>query len=105
MGLARAGDFSLRLSRYKDTVSVVVTGEVDCSTADQLRCLLRDAIDGQGNVSVVIDLTGAAVIDSAGLLVLTEASNLIREQGGRLVLTRPRRDARKNSSIQDRLDR
>ena len=95
MELARAGEFSLRFSGYKGTVCVVVTGDVDSAAADQLRCLLRDVIDGQGNPSVVIDATGVAVIDSAGLLVLTEASRLIREQGGRLVVTPPRRDARR----------
>ncbi len=87
-----AGDehFSLRYSGYKDTVSVVVAGDLDCSTAGQLRSLLLDLIEEKGGSSVAIDLTGVRFIDAAGMAALVDASKLVREEGGRLVLARPR---------------
>jgi anti-anti-sigma regulatory factor len=47
------------VGRYQGTVMVTVHGELDRSKADHLRLLLTDLIDGQGNVSVVIDLQDA----------------------------------------------
>ncbi len=87
-----AGDehFSLHFSRYKETVSIVVAGDLDSSTAGQLRSLLLDVIEEKGGSSVAIDLTGVRFIDSAGMAALVEASKLIRAEGGRLVLARPR---------------
>ena len=69
--------------------SVVVAGDLDCSTAEQLRSILLDVIEQEGS-SVAIDLTGVRFIDSAGMAALVEGSKLIREEGGRLVIIRPR---------------
>lgn len=88
-------DLSLSFSSYKGTVSVAVTGPMEHSTAGELRSLLFDLIDDGEDVTVVIDLTGVSSIDPAGLSVLAEAAELLRENGGRLVITRPRPSTRK----------
>ncbi len=87
--------FSLSFSSYKGTVSLAVTGTIDGSAAEELRSLLRDVIDDPGNLSLTIDLTGVASIDSVGLSVLVEAAEQMRDKGGRLLLTRPRPATRK----------
>ena len=95
MSLTRSEPFSLAFSRYNGTVSLAVAGDVNTLTAPQLRRLLTDVIDGQGNLSVVIDFSHVDFIDSAGLSVLIEASKLIKEKGGTLLLSRPRPSARR----------
>lgn len=47
------------VGRYQGTVMVTVHGELDPSKAAHLRLLLTDLIDGQGNVSVIVDLQDA----------------------------------------------
>ncbi len=93
--LTRPDDFSLSFSRYNNTVSLAVIGELDGLTAPELHRLLMDVIDGQGNLSVVIDFSRVSFIDSAGLSVLIEASKLVEEKGGTLMVTRPQPSTRK----------
>lgn len=57
------------VGRYQGTVMVAVHGELDPPKVDLLRLLLRDLIDDQGNVSVVLDLQDAtAAPDDPGAL-------------------------------------
>ena len=93
--LTRSDDFSLTFSRYNGTVSLAVTGELDGSTVPQLRSLLMDVIDGQRNLSVVLDFSRVSFIDSTGLPALIEASKLIKDKDGTLMVTRPQPSTRK----------
>ncbi len=45
--------------RYRGTVMVTVHGELDPLKVAHLRLLLTDLIEGQGNVSVIVDLQDA----------------------------------------------
>ena len=60
----------------KDASSVVVTGEVDLSTAPELKELLTGVIDG-GARFVLVDLSDATFIDSTTLGVLMGAITLL----------------------------
>jgi hypothetical protein len=47
------------VGRYQGTVMVTVHGELDPPKVAHLNLLLNDLIDGQGNVSVIVDLQDA----------------------------------------------
>ncbi len=81
--------FSLAFSRALGKVIVHVFGELDCETAGELDARLVDAIDGQGNLQIVVDLRATTLIDSAGISVLVDALGRVREKGGELVLSGP----------------
>jgi anti-sigma B factor antagonist len=54
-----------------DHLTVLVEGELDLSTADQLRRLLDEQLSQ--NRSVVLDLSGVLFMDSTGLAVIIAA--------------------------------
>jgi anti-sigma B factor antagonist len=62
---------------------VTATGEVDCSSAPELRTVLDQLLDA-APAEIVIDLTGVTFLDSAGLCVLAAAHRQARAAGGRL---------------------
>ncbi len=69
---------------------LVVRGEVDLSSAPQLRQRLL-GLATAGPTTVVVDLTDVSFIDSTGLGVLVSALKRLRAEGGdlRLVVNRP----------------
>jgi anti-sigma B factor antagonist len=73
------------------TPVLVITGEIDISTAPQLREHLQQ-LDAH---EVVVDLTAMTFIDSTGLGVLVGAVKRLHESGGDLVLRHPSRSTRK----------
>lgn len=48
-------------------------GEVDLTTAPQLRAPLMETVNGGGDGAVIVDLSQVDFIDSAGLALLVEA--------------------------------
>jgi anti-sigma B factor antagonist len=66
---------------------VTAPAEIDVTTAEQLRMVLRDA-GRHGHATVVVDMTRTRFCDSAGLAVLAGAHRKALAQGGglRLVL-------------------
>jgi anti-sigma B factor antagonist len=60
-------------------------GEIDASTAPELRRHLEQALDGEAT-TVVADLTGVDFIDSAGIGVLVEGHRRLEEAGKGLVV-------------------
>src|SRR3712207_8380263 len=72
---------------------LVLTGEVDCSTAPQLRRALDEAFAGQPR-EVVVDLEAVTFLDSGGLSTLAIAHRTAAGQGARL----DRKSTRLNSS-------
>jgi anti-sigma B factor antagonist len=67
---------------------VVLFGECDVSTADQLGDALR-AITADGAVRLSIDLSALRFADSASFQVIIEAHHALRGAGGTLELLRP----------------
>jgi anti-sigma B factor antagonist len=65
--------------------SVVVGGEVDLSTAPELKEVLNGVIDG-GARFVLVDLSTATFIDSTTLGVLMGAVKRVRPDGGEIAI-------------------
>ncbi len=81
--------FSIVIGRQLGTVVVTVHGDLDSSRAGHLGNILADLIDGQGNLSVVVDLHDATTTDPDSLLVFTDAAERARRRGGTVVLNGP----------------
>jgi anti-sigma B factor antagonist len=81
--MAVTESFSVRT--FDDPLSLVVTGEIDLATADELRLAMDDVIARRGDVPVVLDLAGVTFIDSTGLSVLAQAA----ASGDEIVLRDP----------------
>ena len=71
--------------------SVVVSGEVHVSNADELRSAL-DSCLGSDVTDVTVDLAGVPYIDSTGIGVLVGAAHRAAEKGVRLEVARPQRN-------------
>lgn len=63
----RSGRFRIATSRDLDTVVVTVHGDLDVTGARHLGSVLADIIDGQDDLSVVVDLHDASAADTSGL--------------------------------------
>ncbi|WP_448630333.1 STAS domain-containing protein [Cellulomonas soli] len=68
-----------------DRAVVMVSGEIDVSSADALRDGLRALVD-EGRTDLVVDLSGVSFMDSTGLGVLVGTLKRVRLAGGRLEL-------------------
>ena len=78
----------VRFTSYQmgeDVFVVGISGELDLSAADEMRQRLGEVVDG-GARSVVVDLLGAGLLDSAALGVLVMFARTLRAAGGELVL-------------------
>lgn len=83
-------DFAVSVSSADGVTVVEVVGDLDCSTAPDLReALFGVAADAPG--CVILDLGGNAFVDSTGLGVLVGAVKRVKEAGGDLVLRSPSR--------------
>src|ERR1700722_20111521 len=84
------GSFEVGEIVHGDAPVLVVTGELDVSTAPQLRDRLVRLCD-QGCLFMVVDLSNVSFIDSTALGVLVSAFKRLQRVGGdlRLVITQP----------------
>jgi anti-anti-sigma factor len=78
---------AISISRVRNRVVVTLRGALDDYAAPLLHPLLRDLIDGQGNLHVVIDLRDVLTIDQAGMGMLAGISERMRHHGGRIEFT------------------
>ena len=79
-------DFQVSSAELDDGVaSVVVGGEVDLSTAPELKEVLNGVIDGGARL-VLVDLSTATFIDSTTLGVLMGAVKRVRPDGGEIAI-------------------
>lgn len=82
------GELHVAVSGAEPEYEVRLLGELDMSTAPQLREeLLR--LTAAGATMVTIDLSELAFVDSTGLSVLITGLKRLREQGGELALRSP----------------
>ena len=65
--------------------SVVVRGEIDISTAEQLASLLHAVVE-RGALLVVLELEHVEFLDSSGLRVILSAASELHDRGGSLVI-------------------
>ena len=80
---------SIVVSRNRGTVVVTVNGELNLARAGDLGAMLADLIDGQGNLSVVVDLHDATASDADCLWVFTDAAERARRHGGTIKVSEP----------------
>ena len=88
------GPLQIRMLRNGQRWVAELSGELDFSTSQRLRAELLDLID-DGARTLVIDMSGLAVIDSTGLGVLVGVLKRVLQHGGKLSLRAPRPAARK----------
>jgi anti-sigma B factor antagonist len=70
-------------------LGVRVTGALDAETAPDLRRILGGTTDGDGIVSVVVDLSGVTAIDDAGVAALVDAHQQIDGDGAAMRVINP----------------
>lgn len=68
---------------------VTASGEIDAHTSPQLRACIHEVLAEAGVEHLVIDLSGAAFLDSSALGVLVGASKQMRSREGRLDVVLP----------------
>lgn len=85
-----APEIALVYRRDNGGVVVEVSGELDLLSALQLDEGLAALIDGQGTLSIVIELSGLEFMDAAGLRTLVHAQHRIRSHGGEIRVAHPR---------------
>ena len=77
---------SITVARSAGTVVVTIQGELDAEKSQHLGRILADLIDGQGNMSILVDLHGASATDPDCLWILTEAAERAHRRGGAMRL-------------------
>lgn len=75
MASSSNGDLGIVVESRGTAVVVEVRGEIDVVTAPQLQEALRPVLDGKP-ATIVVDLTAATFLASAGLAVLAELAQL-----------------------------
>jgi anti-anti-sigma factor len=76
------------IGRYQATVVVTVHGELDHPRAAHLGHVLADLIDGQGNLSLLVDLHDANAADARHLAVFAVAAERVLRHGGSIALSK-----------------
>ncbi len=75
--------------------TVTVSGELDQSTAPELRNALMATLGGDADSGVLIDLSDCGFIDSTGLSVLVEAKRELSDASRRFGVCCPDADVRR----------
>jgi len=80
---------SIVIGRYRGTVVVTVHGDLGPTRAAHLGLILTDLIDGQGNLSLIVDLHDATATDAASVSVFADAAERAGRHGGVITLSEP----------------
>ncbi len=70
MSVERDSALSIVITRALGTVVVTVGGNVDANGCDLLQGILRDLVDDQGNLDVVLDLSGVDAEAQSSLVAM-----------------------------------
>jgi anti-anti-sigma factor len=76
------------VGRGLGTVVVTVEGELDLAGCQLLESVLTDLIEGQGNLTVAVDLS-KAIVEPEALMVFVDAAHQARRVGTKFVLKEP----------------
>jgi anti-sigma B factor antagonist len=88
------GELHVTVSGAEPEYEVHLLGELDMSTAPQLRDELLRLVSG-GATMVTVDLSELAFVDSTGLSVLITGLKRLRQQGGEMALRSPKPGTRR----------
>jgi anti-anti-sigma regulatory factor len=78
-------NLALVVGRGYGSVVVTVEGDLDFAGSQLLEGVLTDLIEGQGNLTVAVDL-GKAVVEPVALVVFMEAARQARRLGTKFIL-------------------
>jgi anti-anti-sigma factor len=81
-------NLALAVGRGHGSVVVTVEGELDVAGSRLLEGVLTDLIEGQGNLTVAVDL-GNAIVEPLALVVFIEAARQARRLGTKFILKGP----------------
>jgi anti-anti-sigma factor len=85
--VAGSSPFEVTIERHGTAVHLMLTGELDISTAQRLEDDLR-RVEAERPEQIVLDLHDLAFLDSTGLRLLITADARAREDGRRLEIVR-----------------
>jgi anti-anti-sigma factor len=88
-----APNLAVLVGRGHGSVVVTVEGELDVAGCRQLEGVLTDLIEGQGNLTVAVDL-GKAIVEPVALVVFIGAARQARRRGTKLILREPPAETR-----------
>ncbi len=74
------------VSRTGGTVVVTIHGEIDFADWARIDAILRDLIDAQGNLDVVLDLCEVVSLERDAVPLIVHAARQAHTHGGRLRL-------------------
>lgn len=87
-------EFGVAVTAAENGATVRISGDLDCYTAPQLRCVLLALVD-DGARHLTLDLGDTQFVDSTGLSVLVGGLRRVREHGGSMVVRSPTDATRK----------
>jgi anti-sigma B factor antagonist len=90
--LAAAEPFQIRVRVTSGRCEMVLSGELDVSTAPLLRHRMAE-VTGELETELVLDISGLTFIDSTGLSLLVSEHKKLKAQGAELVVRSPTRMA------------
>jgi anti-anti-sigma factor len=74
------------VGRTGGTVVVTIHGEIDSDDWSRISAILRDLIDAQGNLDVVLDLCEVVSLEGDAVPLIVHAARQAHTHGGRLRL-------------------
>jgi anti-anti-sigma factor len=83
---------SVTMARHGPVTTIIVRGELDMSTADQLTDFVR-RVARDHPARVVLDMTEVSFFCAAGITALIQARDMVTSGGGQLRLRSPSRHA------------
>ena len=86
---------SIRANRDGADFVIEASGEIDAGAADDLSIALAEASEAEGSAMVLIELSGADLLDSRSIGVLADWQARIRVAGGRLGIVGARPEVRR----------
>lgn len=75
-----------KVGRRGGTVLVTVHGQIDADDWARIHSVLRDLIDAQGNLDVVLDLSEVVFLERDAVPLIVHAARQAHSHGGRLRL-------------------
>jgi anti-anti-sigma factor len=99
----RAAPFTSEIRGSQGHALVILTGELDVSTAGQLYEELA-TLNREGAIHVALDLTTLEFIDSTGISVIIAEHKRTASAGGELIILTPHRHVRRVFEVSGLMD-
>jgi anti-anti-sigma factor len=103
LDVSRSAPLHSEIRGSKSHALVILTGELDVSTAGQLYEELA-ALTREGVIHVALDLAGLEFIDSTGISVLIAEHKRTASAGGELIILSPHRLVRRVFEVSGLMD-